>query len=70
MAKQDPNRVLRFIPLVAGGLGGVLLLINRLLTSQLTDFQARSDALGVILSATLILIGIIWQQIQPLPPER
>ena len=70
MAKQDPNRVLRFLPLVAGGLGGVLLLINRLLTSQLTDFQARSDALGVILSATLILIGIIWQQIQPLPPEK
>jgi hypothetical protein len=69
MAKPDPNRVLRRLPLVAGGLAGVLLLINRLLTPQLTDSQARSDALGVIVSALLILTGLIWQQVQPRSPD-
>ncbi|MGK7877592.1 MAG: cofactor assembly of complex C subunit B [Xenococcaceae cyanobacterium] len=69
MAKTDQNRVLRLLPLFVGGLGGVLLLINRLTTSQLTNFQARSDALGVILSAVLILTGLIWQQVQPRSPD-
>ncbi len=69
MAKSDPNRVLRLMPLFAGGLGGTLLLLNRLTTPQLLDSQARSDALGVILSAVLILIGLIWQQIQPRSPN-
>ncbi|MFM8007457.1 MAG: cofactor assembly of complex C subunit B, partial [Dolichospermum sp.] len=41
MTKSDPNRILRRLPLVVGGLGTVLLLINRLLTPQLTDSQAR-----------------------------
>lgn len=69
MAKPDPNRVLRQLPLVAGGLAGVLLLVNRILTPQLTDSQARSDALGVILSALLILTGLLWQQVQPRSPD-
>jgi len=43
MAKPDPNRVLR-LPIVVGGLAGILLLINRLLTPQLTNSQARADA--------------------------
>jgi len=55
MAKPDPNRVLARLPIVVGGLAGILLLINRLLTPQLTNSQARADALGVILSAMLIL---------------
>ncbi|MFM6310491.1 MAG: cofactor assembly of complex C subunit B, partial [Dolichospermum sp.] len=50
-------------------LGTVLLLINRLLTPQITDSQARGDVLGVILSAILILTGLIWQQVQPKTPE-
>ncbi len=69
MAKPDPNRVLRRLPIVVGGLGGVLLLINRLLTSGLTDAQARSDALGVILCALLILTGLLWQQVAPRSPD-
>lgn len=69
MAKSDRNQVLRSLPIVVGGLAGVLLLINRLLTPQLTDSQARSDALGVILSALLILIGLLWQQVQPRRPD-
>lgn len=69
MAKSDPNRVLRRLPIVVGGLGGVLLLVNRLLTSQLSDAQARSDALGVILSALLILTGLLWQQVAARSPD-
>lgn len=69
MAQPDPNRVLRLLPLMTGILGGTLLLINRLLTPNLTDFQARSDVMGVILSALLVLTGLLWQRIQPKPPE-
>ncbi|NJN22487.1 MAG: cofactor assembly of complex C subunit B [Leptolyngbya sp. RL_3_1] len=44
-------------------------MVNRLLTPALTDSQARSDVMGVILSALLVLIGLLWQQVQPRPPE-
>lgn len=57
------------MPIAVGAIAGSLLFINRLLTPDLTDFQARSDALGVIASAILILTGLIWQQIQPRLPE-
>lgn len=69
MAKPDQNYVLRQLPFVVGGLGGILLLTNRLLTPQLMDSQARSDALGVILSAVLILTGLLWQRVQPRSPD-
>ena len=69
MAKTDPNRVLRRLPIVVGGLAGVLLLINRLLTPQVADSQARADALGVVLSAVLILTGLLWQRVQPRSPD-
>ncbi len=69
MTKPDPNRVLRRLPLVVGGIGATLLLINRLLTPELTNSQARGDVLGVILSAVLILTGLIWQQVQPRSPD-
>ncbi|MEC4982609.1 MAG: cofactor assembly of complex C subunit B [Oscillatoria sp. PMC 1068.18] len=70
MAKSDPNRILRLLPLFAGGLGGVLLLLNRLTNIEVGASQSRSDALGVILAAVLILVGLIWQQIQPRNPDR
>ena len=69
MSRPDPNRVLRRLPIVVGGLAGLLLLINRLLTPQLTNSQARVDVLGVILSAVLILTGLLWQQVQPRSPD-
>jgi hypothetical protein len=69
MTKSDPNRVLRRLPLVVGGLGAVLLLMNRLLTPELTNSQARGDVLGVILCGVLILTGLIWQQVQPRTPD-
>jgi len=69
MAKPDQNQVLRRLPLFAGGLAGVLLMINRLLTPELTNSQSRSDALAVIVSALLILTGLLWQQVQPRSPD-
>lgn len=69
MAKPDQNYVVRQLPLLVGGLASVLLLTNRLLTPQLTSSQARSDALGVIISAVLILTGLLWQQVQPRSPD-
>jgi hypothetical protein len=69
MDKSDPNKILRRLPLAVGGLGAVLLLINRLLTPELTESQARGDVVGVILSAVLILTGLIWQQVQPRSPD-
>ncbi|MGD1907094.1 MAG: cofactor assembly of complex C subunit B [Leptolyngbyaceae cyanobacterium] len=65
----DTNAVLRRLPIVVGVLGSGLLMMNRVLTPALTDSQARSDVMGVILSALLVLVGLLWQQVQPRPPE-
>ena len=69
MSQFDTNRILRLLPFLVGGFGGFLLLINRLYTSELTVSQARSDALGVIEGAVLILVGLLWQQIQAKTPD-
>lgn len=69
MARPDQNQVLRRLPIVVGALGGTLLFLNRVLTPELTESQSRADALGVILGAVLILTGLLWQRIQPKPPE-
>lgn len=61
--------MIRYLPLVVGGLGGVALLANRMVTANLTNSQSRADALGVLLSAVLILVGLLWQQAQPKPPD-
>ena len=69
MSQYDQNKVLRILPMIVGGLGGTLLMINRFFTPNLLASQARSDLVGVILSAFLILTGLLWQQIQPRPPD-
>lgn len=69
MARPDQNQVLRRLPIVVGALGGTLLFVNRVMTPELSSSQSRADALGVILSAVLILIGLLWQRIQPKIPE-
>lgn len=69
MKTSDPDRVLRLLPFIVGGLGGTFLLINRLLTPALSSSQARSDAIGVLLSAILVLVGLIWQRVKPRSPE-
>lgn len=69
MARPDQNQILRRLPIVVGALGGTLLFLNRFATPALSDSQSRADALGVILSAVLILTGLLWQRIQPKSPE-
>lgn len=69
MTRPDQNQALRRLPTVVGALGGSLLFINRILTPELSSSQSRADALGVILSAVLILIGLLWQRVQPKLPE-
>ncbi len=69
MAASDSTQVLKQLPIAVGILGGSLLLLNRLLTPTLLSSQSRSDALGIILSALLVLTGLLWQQVQPQPPE-
>jgi Cofactor assembly of complex C subunit B, CCB2/CCB4 len=63
------DMMIRYLPLVVGGLGGVALLANRMVTANLTNSQSRADALGVLLSAVLILVGLLWQQAQPKIPD-
>ena len=67
--RPDQNQFLRQLPIVVGALGGCLLFVNRVMTPDLSGAQSRSDALGVILSGLLILTGLLWQRIQPKPPE-
>ncbi|NJK41826.1 MAG: cofactor assembly of complex C subunit B [Acaryochloridaceae cyanobacterium SU_2_1] len=69
MSRSNTNAIIRLLPLGVGGLGGILLLVNRLLTPALTNAQARSDAVGVIICAVLILTGLLWQRVQPRSPE-
>ena len=69
MSQSDQNKVLRMLPIIAGGLGATLLMTNRFFTPNLLASQTRSDVVGVILSAFLILTGLLWQQIQPRPPD-
>jgi hypothetical protein len=66
----DSNRIVRLVPIVTGSIAGTLLMLNRVLTPELTDSQARSDAVGIILTAVLILTGLLWQQVQPRQPDR
>jgi Cofactor assembly of complex C subunit B, CCB2/CCB4 len=65
----DPNAVIRKLPIATGILGGLLLLTNRILSPDLNAPQSRSDVVGTILSAVLILMGLLWERIQPSLPE-
>lgn len=69
MSKKKEANFVKNLPLIAGILGGFLLMINRLTTPTVLDSQARSDALGVILCAMLLLTGILLRQIASVPPE-
>ena len=69
MAQSDQSQLLRRLPIIVGTLGGSLLFLNRIITPELSASQSRADALGVILSAVLILAGLLWQRIQPKLPE-
>ncbi|MGQ9865737.1 MAG: cofactor assembly of complex C subunit B [Pseudanabaenaceae cyanobacterium] len=59
---------MRYLPLAVGVLVGIALAINRLTAPLVTPAQARADAAGVLASAVLVLIFLLWQEIQPRPP--
>jgi hypothetical protein len=61
--------LLRNLPIFAGLLGSSLLVINRFVTANPEPAQTRSDALGLGMSAVLVLVGLLWQQVVPDPPE-
>jgi hypothetical protein len=68
--RQAPTeRWLQALPIAVGMLAGTVLMVNRVLTPAITDWQARSDAVGVIACAILLLTGALWRQARPLPPE-
>lgn len=69
MAQSDQNQFVKNLPLIAGIIGGFLLMINRITTPTVLDSQARSDALGIILCAMLLLVSILLGQINPQPPQ-
>jgi len=69
MSKVKEQNYVRLLPFIVGTIGGFFLLINRFTTPVLLDSQARSDVVGVILCGFLILIGLIWQNIQPVAPD-
>lgn len=69
MAASDPNVWLRRLPIATGILGSSLLMVNRVLTPSLTESQARSDVMGIILCAVLVLTGLLWQRVQPKLPD-
>ncbi|MFN3362103.1 MAG: cofactor assembly of complex C subunit B [Pseudanabaenaceae cyanobacterium] len=58
----------RYLPLVTGIIVGMGLVVNRLFTADLLPSQARSDALGILAAAMLVLVFLLWQNIQPVPP--
>jgi len=70
MSKSNSGGSLRWLPFIVGGISGTLLLLNRLMTVDVTTSQSRSDALGIIEGAALLLIGFLWQQIQPQSPVK
>jgi Cofactor assembly of complex C subunit B, CCB2/CCB4 len=57
------------MPIAVGLMASTLLVVNRILTPNLVPSQSRSDALGIIISAVLILTGLLWQNVQAKSPE-
>lgn len=61
--------MLRYLPLAVGTIVGFGLILNRLVTPELTPSHSRSDALGIFASAMLILVFLLGQQIESKSPE-
>jgi Cofactor assembly of complex C subunit B, CCB2/CCB4 len=57
------------MPIAVGLMASTLLVVNRILTPNLVPSQSRSDALGIIISAVLILTGLLWQNVEAKSPE-
>ncbi|TAD76240.1 MAG: cofactor assembly of complex C subunit B [Oscillatoriales cyanobacterium] len=69
MARSQTDRWLQRLPIAVGSLLGVGLFVNRSLTPDISEWQARSDVAGTIACAVLILTGLLWQRVQPKQPD-
>jgi hypothetical protein len=65
----NPMAWVKHMPIAVGLIASTLLVVNRILTPNLVPSQSRSDALGIIISAVLILTGLLWQNVQAKSPE-
>ncbi|MFM7086130.1 MAG: cofactor assembly of complex C subunit B [Cyanobium sp.] len=66
MALPVPAR----IPLVAGGLGLALTVLNQLTAGQADPSLQRAGVLASILAVVLMLVGLLWSRITPEQAER
>lgn len=57
------------VTLWAGICGAVALGINRLFTIEPSPSQTRADAVGIMLAGLAVFLGLLWQRVQPNPPE-
>lgn len=56
---------------IAGGsLALVLVLINQISAPQIDPALQRSSALAALVAVALLLVGVLWTRMAPLPPER
>jgi Cofactor assembly of complex C subunit B, CCB2/CCB4 len=65
----NPMAWVKQMPIAVGLIASTLLVVNRILTPNLVPSQSRSDALGIIISAVLILTGLLWQNVEAKSPE-
>jgi hypothetical protein len=58
------------IPLVAGGIGLLLTVLNQLLAGNAEPSLQRAGVLASILSVVLMLVGLLWSRITPEAAQR
>lgn len=58
------------IPLVAGGIGLSLTVLNQFTAASVDPALERAGVLASILAVVLMLVGLLWTRITPEPAER
>ena len=64
------DEVDRQVPRIVGSLGGVLLVVNHLLSPSPTEAQARTEAIGAVLAAVCAAAPAIDARLKDLGPGR
>lgn len=54
----------------AGGLGLLLVVVNQITAAAIDPALQRSSALAALLAVGLMLVGVLWTRVLPVPPER
>jgi hypothetical protein len=66
MAAPSTDRIV----LAVGGLGLLLVVINQATAPAVEPALQRAAVLGGVLAVLLMLVGLLWRRIEPVPPER